>query len=210
MSEAIQAYPLQWPAGWRRSAMRESGKFNKKERVQAGESSYQKTKQLAIRDAALRVLEELIRMGVDRHDIVISTNLKLTLDGLPRGDQREPADTGAAVYWRLGKETRCMAIDRYTRVADNLAAIAATLDAMRAIERHGGATIMDRVFQGFAALPAPESWWQVLGLKGPNATETEIKTAHRRLISEHHPDTGGDTDQAARINRARDQGLESI
>lgn len=29
-------------------------------------------------------------------------------------------------------------------------------------------------------------------------------------ISTARPDTGGDTDKAARINRARDQGLESI
>ena len=37
-----------------------------------------------------------------------------------------------------------MAIDAYTRTADNLAAVAATLEAMRAIERHGGAQILER------------------------------------------------------------------
>ncbi|KVD37855.1 hypothetical protein WJ41_22830 [Burkholderia ubonensis] len=64
---------------------------------------------------------------------------------------------GVAVYWetRAGAR-RVMAIDQYTRVADNLAAVAATLDAMRAIERHGGARILERAFTGFAALAAAE------------------------------------------------------
>jgi len=47
-----------------------------------------------------------------------------------------------------------MAIDIYDTVAGNLAAVAATLDAMRAIERHGGAQILKRAFQGFKALPS--------------------------------------------------------
>ncbi|ROU09438.1 hypothetical protein [Lysobacter enzymogenes] len=84
----------------------------------------------------------------------MSTNLTLRRDGLPRSDQREPADPGAAVYWTdcTGAD-RCMAVDRYTKTAGNLAALAATLEAMRAIERHGGAEILDRVFTGFTALP---------------------------------------------------------
>src|SRR6185437_2928884 len=101
----------------------------------------------------------------------------------PRSD-RTPSDPGVAVYWREGKNTRCMAIDRYSRVPDNLAAIAATLDAMRAIERHGGAEILDRAFTGFVALPAPEQWFTILGVSA-NATAEEIKLAHRRLIAAH-------------------------
>lgn len=213
MSEAIQAYPLQWPAGWRRTerSQRERARFGKGERYyySSGTGSYMRKKDLSIGDGVQRVLEELGRMGVDRDDIVISTNVRTRLDGLPCSSAAAPEDPGAAVYWRRRKETRCMAIDRYDRVQDNLAAIAATLEAMRAIERHGGATILDRAFEGFTALPAPESWWQILGLTGPNATEAEIKAAHRKLISEHHPDAGGDTERAARINRARDQGLEA-
>ena len=76
-------------------------------------------------------------------DSIISTNLKLRLDGLPRSDQKEPDDPGVAVYWqRLSKPKKVMAIDLYDRIADNLAAIGATLNAMRAIERHGGALIL--------------------------------------------------------------------
>ncbi len=210
MSEPIQAYPLQWPAGWRRATSRKHGAFNKKERVyRDGQHAYSSMKDLNAGDASMRVIDVLMRMGIERQDIVISTNLQLRRDGLPRSDY-EPGEPGAAVYWRKGKDARCMAVDVYYRVADNLAAIAASLEAMRTIERHGGAAILDRVFQGFTALPAPESWWQVLGLKDPNPTREQIEQAHRRLIMEHHPDRGGDTEKAARINRARDQGLQAI
>lgn len=66
---------------------------------------------------------------------------RTNIDGFPRSGQSEPSDGGVAVYWLTSTgETKCIAIDRYDRVADNLAAVAATLDAMRAIERHGGAT----------------------------------------------------------------------
>ena len=77
----------------------------------------------------------------------------------------------------------------------------------RAIERHGGAEILDRAFTGFVALPAPEQPFQVLGVSA-QASRAEIETAYRRLASEHHPDRGGDAQQMARINAARDALLE--
>ena len=195
MREAIEAYPLTWPQGWprKKSYQRSRAKFSTSGRV------------LSVMDGIQRVLLELECLGVKRDDLVISTDIPTRLDGLPRSD-RTVADPGVAVYWRKGKDTRCMAIDRYDRVADNLAAIAATLEAMRAIERHGGAEILDRAFTGFAALPAPEQWWQVLGV-AENATGEEIDAAWRRLAARHHPDRGGDSAQMARINTARDQGL---
>ena len=194
MREAIEAYPLTWPQGWprKKSHQRSRAKFSTSGRV------------LSVMDGIQRVLLELERLGVKRDDLVISTDIPTRLDGLPRSD-RSVVDPGVAVYWRKGKDTRCMAIDRYDRVADNLAAIAATLEAMRAIKRHGGAEILDRAFTGFVALPAPEQWWQVLGV-AESATGEEIDTAWRRLAARHHPDRGGDNAQMARINAARDQG----
>lgn len=206
----ITASPLSWPTGWPRTPadQRITGRFSKRERRSS--NSWPSARDLTIHEAVARVQEELERMGMTRDDVVISTNLRLRLDGLPRSDQREPVDPGVAVYWEAGSGTKVMAIDRYDRVTDNLAAVAATLDAMRAIERHGGAAILDRAFTGFAALPAPgaqREWWEVLGVS-KNASHAEIIAAHKRLAMKHHPDrVGGSDELMAEINAAREKGL---
>jgi len=162
MNKPTEAYPLAWPTGWKRTPAlnRTRAKFGKKEFVDRGLSAdgkqlgwYSKG-QLSIAQGTERVLNVLNQMGFNK-SVVISSNLALRNDGLPRSAQRAPDDPGVAVYWGQGQKARCIAVDRYDRVADNLAAIAATLEAMRAIERHGGAAILDRAFTGFTALPAP-------------------------------------------------------
>lgn len=216
MDKPLEAYPLAWPIGWRRTSpeLRTRAPFGRSQFVQTGIDSttgqrrgYNSKVQLTIDGGTRRVLETLERMGFNK-SVVISSNLVLRVDGLPRGGQRQPVDTGVAVYWGTGKNARCMAVDRYDRVADNLAAIAATLEAMRLIERHGGAEIISRAFTGFTALPAPEQPWQVLGL-GANPTRDQVDEAYRRLASKHHPDReGGSAHEMARINAARDALLE--
>lgn len=217
----IPASPLAWPAGWRRmpAGLRTRARFAKKERQYrswtdgAGKtqsSSWDRSKELTIADAVHRVRGELERMGVQDDDLVISTNLELRLDGFPRSNQREPTDPGVAVYWidrtAPGNPQRCMAIDRYDRVADNLAAVAATLEAMRAIERHGGAEILDRAFTGFQALPAPadlRQWWEVLGVD-ETARGIGIVNAYRAQRARHHPDRGGDAGDFLAVQAAYD------
>lgn len=202
-----EAYPLSWPDGWKRAKYRVSAAFNKAKQPKYvnGQLMSQGKGKLSVADAVSRVLAELGRMGIGSDDILISTNVKLRLDGLPRSDQ-EPSDPGAAVYWqKKGQQMRCMAIDQYTRVADNLAAIAATLDAMRAIERHGGAAILDRAFLGFAALPekASQPWREVLGIQGA-ATLEIVESRFRTLVKVHHPDAGGKDEDFRRIQEARE------
>lgn len=205
----IEAYPLTWPSGWKRTGtyQRTRAKFGKgvQQYNSEGKPTWTRKTDLSIAQALERVTDELRTMGVELSKVIISTNLELRNDGLPRSGQRAPSDPGVSVYWNVRgqKNQRCMAIDRYDRVQDNLAAIAATLNAMRAIERHGGAEILDRAFTGFAALPAPEQPWQVLGVSS-HATPDEVRTAYRRLASDHHPDRGGDAQQMMRINTARD------
>lgn len=211
------AYPLSWPEGWKRTppANRKRGQFNKKERqFRADNTSYDRTKDLSIYDGLQRVLAELSHMGVGRNDIIISTNVPTRLDGLPRSDAREPQDPGAAVYWQEPKQPmRCMAVDRYDRVADNLAAIAATLEAMRAIERHGGAEILNRAFTGFAALPekASQSWRDALGFKPDEPVTTEqVTSAFRKLALTHHPDKGGNVEKWQELCTARENAMHDV
>lgn len=189
----IPAYPLQWPEGWKRTeaSQRTRAKFGKQQPSAYG--NWKTRAGLTIAQAIQRVREELGRMGICDDDLVISTNLELRLDGLPRSTQRDPSDPGIAVYWtqKRGSAPRCMAIDRYDRVADNLAAVAATLDAMRAIERHGGAEILNRAFTGFTAIEdQSKPWHVVLGVPAHASTEN-VRRAYRRARSSAHPDTGG-------------------
>lgn len=211
-------YPLQWPAGWKRTdySDRREAKFGKA-RYKQGDR-WVSARALTVSEACERVLAELVRMGVDRNDIVISTNVETRLDGLSRSDRPAPHDVGVCVYWQQGKAPmRCMAIDQYDRVADNLAAVAATLEAMRAIERHGGAAILDRAFTGFTALPAPivagmkRPWRDVLGFPTEaTVNESMIAARYRQLVAVHHEAKGGDPVKMAELNVARDEALKEI
>jgi hypothetical protein len=143
---------------------------------------------------------------------VISTNLQVRLDGLPRADQRAPADPGAALYFVMDGHRRCVPCDAYTKVEQNLAAIAATLEALRALERHGSG-IMERAFTGFTALPAsivtPRHWRDVLDYRGNDLGE--CKRCYLRKMAEHHPDKHhGDHSRAADVNAAWEQAQEEL
>ncbi len=214
-------YPLAWPAGWPRKtdAQRADVRFNRKDRrtvkYSNGDSmSYSTAKALTVSDGVNRVLDELARLGARPGFTVISTNVAVRLDGLPRSGQREPADPGAAVYWqdRTGAP-RVMAVDQYRAVADNLAAIAATLEALRAIERHGGAQILDRAFTGFTALPSPaaaRTWREVIGVPAVERNMDTVRAAFRRRAQAVHPDRGGSHDDMAALNAAMRQAEEDL
>jgi hypothetical protein len=209
--EGISRFPLTWPAGWRRAQTRTRAAFNAgRMDVQPGEG-WARLREVSIAVGTERVLKQLQLFRVDRSTVIISSNVQLRVDGLPRGDKPMPKDPGVAVYWTRGKEgQRCMAIDRYDRVGDNLAAIAATLESLRAIERHGGAMIIDRAFTGFKALAAPEQWFSILGVS-VHASASEIDHAYRLKASSAHPDKpGGNSGEMARLNWAREEGLNHV
>lgn len=217
--DTARRYPLSWPTGWRRTppAERQRADFGKT-RVEAytqkhsdGRPDEQKTRKrkapLTAADAAVRLEAELDRLGAE--DAKLSTSQKLRIDGTPRSDLSEPADVGAAVYFTLNGKPRVLACDRWTRVADNIAAIAQHIDALRRIERYGIGD-MNQAFAGYAALPATATDWAIVLELPATATRADILAAHRRLAALHHPDKGGRLEDMARINQARDVALKAV
>jgi hypothetical protein len=195
-----QAYPLQWPAGWPRARYRERASFGT-----TGRNRYGNKDPLTINEALERLSNELDRLGA--RYVTLSTNLELRLDGAPRSGQSEPSDPGAAVYFRLAGRDTVLACDKWDRAADNIAAIAKHIEALRGIDRWGVGTAA-QAFAGYQALPSPEQWWQVLGVS-ERADRTEIAAAYRRLAGTAHPDKGGSNSAMARLNAARDEGLRN-
>lgn len=206
--EAITASPLCWPAHFPRSTEQKEGRFGSRNHDGYG------NKQLTIAQATSRVLSELekfTKLGhtyrCDPDSVIISTNLKLRKDNLPRSNQSEPDDSGVCVYFKLDGKDRCIPCDQFTRVADNLAAIAGTLEALRKIERYGS-QMFEATFTGFTALPSPDqisarTWREVLNYYGSSINEA--KNAYRRLCKETHPDQGGSVEQFQEVQTAFEQ-----
>lgn len=187
----IEAYPLTWPPGRPRAASRDDARFK-----------------VTHEGAVAHVRREVAALGGT--DLLISTNMPLRRDGSPMASRGALADTGVAVYFTLRKAPMCFACDRWRDLEDNLRAVAKTIEALRGIERWGSGQMVAQAFTGFTALPAPEQWWQVLKVKS-TASRQEIEDAYRKLAWSHHPDREADPDnRMARINRARDQGLEQF
>lgn len=224
ITNEITRWPLSWPASWKRTAPRDRKRAEFQTHTSTRQPEGNRTtisKRVSTNDSLERLIDQLTRLGVaNRDDIVISTNVKTRLDGLPYSNQTEPDDPGVAVYWRLpkGGKTQSMAIDIYDRVADNIAAVALTLAYMRGIERHGGAEILERIFLGFQALPPPinagRPWWQVLEIsqngEPSSVSLDDAMDAYRRLAKTAHPDKGGNADQMAELNEAIRQAREVL
>lgn len=210
MSKSPSRFPLQWPAHRPRtdSWKRKPGRFKADGR------------DITAAVAMSRCEEELDRMGALYP--VLSSNLELRIDGRPRSDRAPPIDPGACLYFSLKGEPFALACDRYSSAQQNIAAIAAHLDATRAIERHGVASAAETL-QAFSALPPPAGstsaqarpWRDVLGLSAGFPGEdldlddaaTVINARWRKLAASAHPDQGGTEAGMADLNRARDEGL---
>jgi hypothetical protein len=125
---------------------------------------------------------------------------------------REPVDSGVAVYFTRDQQQMVFACDKYDLLRDNMQAIAKTIQAMRGIERWGAGDMMNRAFSGFKALPAKasdgEDCWQVLGLP-PMSPANLVTLVHRDLARKLHAN-GSDSDDFARVNVARDNALAAL
>jgi hypothetical protein len=186
-NQPITAFPLYWPASWPRTD------FCRIKHSRYGDHS------LA---GARRAIADQVRL-LGGKNLVVSSNVELRNDGLPRSGQRQPADRGAAVYFDYKAKPVCFACDSWSAVEDNFWAINLTIEAIRQIERAGASELLERAFSGFAALPAPagENWWEVLGVS-KDADEETVRTVYRELVKIHHPDAGGNAEQFHRVQTA--------
>lgn len=190
-------YPLQWPAGWKRTH-------------RPGPSQFKTGMDKATRG----LLAEIARLGGRLP--VISSNAMYRQDGMPYARQPTIEDTGVAVYFERKRKPVVFACDSYWTVHENIHAIAKTIEALRAIERYGASDMMERAFTGFTALPAPivagmkRHWRDVLGAGLSIIGPAEVQARYRTLAAEHHPDRGGDPAKMAEINQARDEALKEL
>lgn len=210
------AYPLQWPFGIKRTPPlhRRPAMFGKMKTVRSTGPSGQalgwnKKESLTVADAASRLYLALEKLGAD--SVVISSNLTLNLDGSPRSSQREPDDVGVCLYFRREGHQYALPCDKWDRTADNLAAIAGHIEAIRSQERWGVGTT-EQAFAGFEALPPPKTWRDVLGFSPARpVTADDINAKWRTLSQIRHPDRSTGSHAAmAELNAARDQALQEI
>lgn len=199
------AFPLQWPKGVKRTLARDRkrAKFSYKKRTQSGSWS----EKLSVHQALTRVADELRKLGA-RYEVV-STNLRLRIDRLPRSDQREPDDPGAAIYFMLKQVPHCMPCDRWDRVADNIAAIAAHIDAVRRIERYGVSDVAQSLAGFRAELPSADGldWRRIFG---DVSSAAEVKTIYHKLATKAHPDHGGSHIEMSRLAKAFEAALKEL
>lgn len=187
-----EAYPLQWPDGWPRTTYREQthpfgGKVH----------------QLTFERARDGLRSELALLGAT--SIVLSSNVPLRADGEAAASsaRKRMDDPGVAVYFILKKRPMVMAQDRFTDIAANIRSLAMAIDGMRQLKRHGGGTMMERAFTGFAAIAPPDwkkPWREVFGVK-PD-WRGDIASLYREKARNRHPDAGGSDTLMAELNVA--------
>lgn len=193
-----ERYPLTWPVGLPRARYRTPARF---------EVDFARA-----RDELVHSIELL---GGKR--LILSSNVPTRNDGLPYSNMAEPKDPGVAVYFdRMVKDhwrPFVLACDTYAKVRWNVRAIGATVEALRAIQRHGAGSLLEQAFTGFAALPPPatqKQWWDVLGVSA-SASADEVRARMHELAKIHHPDLdGGDGARMVEINQAYSEALRAV
>ena len=174
------------------------------------------------------LLDELKRF--DATYVILSTDIPLTSYGFPRANAGEPKDSGVAVYYQWRGKPFVIACDQYEKCWENIRAITKTIEAMRAIDRHGASSLLERAVSGFSALPpasgpiAPEPpkppWWEVLAvdLTAWGVTPEElagdkrhpmrapvlklVELMWKQRVKSAHPDHGGSTEEMTALNLA--------
>lgn len=210
-------FPLAWPRSLRRTAAanRRRSQFGADH---AGDVSLANARSFA--------MTELERLGATA--IVVTSTVPTRREDVGRAPEGDP---GIAVWFVMGGEQRVIGCDRWETHAENLRAIGKTVEAMRGLDRWGAADAVEQAMAGFA-LPPGESAETAIAITTPSSSPSHplgarststnrplhwrtvllandlgndlpaIKRQYRRLAAIVHPDAGGRTAHAAKLNAA--------
>jgi DnaJ-domain-containing protein 1 len=120
--------------------------------------------------------------------------------GMVTGNVRAGQFAGADLIDLDELQTRAL-IEEVSGDADSISLLESWLDANRSGWREYFA---EQDAPGAAAQDPMAEAYEVLGLK-PGASDDEIRAAHRELMKGVHPDHGGSSYLASKINAARDR-----
>lgn len=192
----IEAYPLCWPIGQKRTANPTYSRFGNHTLA----ASYK------------QLLKEIAHMNGTNP--IISSNIPVKQDGTPHANysKRIIDDRGVAVYFTRNKQQVVLACDRWNIVEDNIWAIACSIEAMRSLERWSVSEMLDRAFNGFLAIPAAgeahsKSCWDVLGIP-ITKDRKEIQRAWRGKAKIADILSGAGNDELVEVNAAYTQALK--
>jgi hypothetical protein len=142
-------------------------------------------------------------------DLVIEADFlerDIRLDGMPRGNARQPIHPGVRVAFDSKHGPLIYATDSCQYWQHNVRSIALTLEALRAVDRYGATKSAEQYTgwraigagiampaqamtrdQALAELATLAGWVHLTTAAGPNV----IKQAYRAAARRHHPDAGG-------------------
>ncbi|ELZ38992.1 J domain-containing protein [Halorubrum tebenquichense] len=193
---------LDWPAGFDRTPESERRRYH---------GGFEVDRRTAF-DSILEELEKMDAVNVEVKTAAPHTTKK---PHQPYKD-RDPDDPGVVVYFDRDGQRFAVPCDRWNNLRDNARAIAKYLDAKRAIERYGVATVETEM--STQALPSGDDDVIVAGGEKkephevlqiqPDAPEDVVKAAARARQAETHPDNGGDREEFRRVNEAKEAMLD--
>ena len=162
--QTIPPYPLAWPDDQPRSARRERSRFK-----------------VTLASAMGNVKDSLRKFANDSgrglKGVQITANVGLM--------NNKPDDPGVSVWFEWDGGVRCIAVDRYESVQENLQAIHHVLEARRTELRHAGIQMVRTTFRGFtAALPSPNAKrnpWGVIGVDH-GAPDADVQAAYKAAM----------------------------
>lgn len=189
---------LDWPDGYERTPASERDPYPHGFRVSRA-------------DAFDNILEELRHM--DAKNVRVETAAPHTKAEPHRPyHDRDPEDPSVVVYAEYDGQQLAVPCDLWDNLRDNAQAIAKYLNAKRALERYGVATVESEFStqalpSGNGAEAADPPAHEVLGI-APDAPEAVVRTAYQEAMKDAHPDQGGSAVRKGRVQRAKEAMLD--